>query len=209
MPDTRRVFLIDDDMAVRDAFSVFLQSAGVTVESFGSAEAFLDLLDPWKPGVLVLDQRMGGMSGLELQAELNARGINFPIIFITGHGDVQMSVSAMKAGAMDFLEKPFSNSELLEAVDAALARQRKNRREHMQRAEVRERFERLTPREKEVMQHIVHGISNKRLAELLSVSNRTIEVHRSRVMHKMQAESLPELVRMATLCGINGAQEEP
>ena len=202
MNNERSIFLVDDDIAVRDALGVFLQSAGFSVEAFSSAEDFLEFSDPGKQGVLVLDQRMEGMSGLDLQAELGARGIRYPIIFITGHGDVQMSVMAMKAGAFDFLEKPFSNSELLESVEEAFSRQRQLLREQARRAEVRQKYDKLTPREKDVMEHIVRGISNRSLAELLCVSNRTIEVHRSRVMHKMQAESLPELVRMAALCGI-------
>jgi FixJ family two-component response regulator len=152
--------------------------------------------------VLVLDQRMSGMTGLELQQVLAERGMDLPIIFITGHGNVPLSVMAMKAGAMDFIEKPFSNEVLLANVRDAFHRLEAQQEEHRRKSRALQRHQSLTPREKEILAFIVQGISNKQLAEKLQVSNRTIEVHRSRIMRKMQADSLPDLVRMATLCNI-------
>ena len=196
------VFLVDDDFAVRHALRTLLERSSFLVRDFAAAEELLEDIDPAARGVLVLDQRMDGMSGLELQTELRGRDVTLPIIFITGHGDVPMSVKAMKEGAFDFLEKPFSNEQLLESIRGALLREARDHREHAHKAAIRARYEGLTPREQEVMRYIVQGMSNKRLAKQLGVSNRTIEVHRSRVMMKMGSESLPELVRMAALCGI-------
>lgn len=194
------VFLVDDDEAVRDALSLFLESTGFTVRAFDSAEAFLGEIDNMSDGVLVLDQRMTGMSGLELQSALNARGSRLPIIFITGHGDVSMSVRAMKNGAVDFLEKPFRNSDLLESIEHVLVRNSAATEECLQQALIREKCDNLTPREKEVMGHIVRGLSNRNIAQHLGVSIRTIEAHRGQVMQKMGARSLPDLVRMADFC---------
>ena len=151
-------------------------------------------------GVLVLDQRMTGMSGLELQSELKVRGMEMPTIFITGHGDVPMSVRAMKEGATDFLEKPFRNSDLLTSIEQVLAQDAAKMEDYRYHAEVREKYDSLTPREKEVMEHIVQGLPNKSVAQLLGVSMRTVEAHRGRVMEKMDAPSLPDLVRMAAFC---------
>lgn len=203
MRQKRTVFLVDDDPAVRHALGTFLESTNFNVRAFASAEALLDEIDETAQGVLVLDQRMGGMSGLELQEELKAQQIDLPIIFITGHGDVQMSVTAMKAGARDFIEKPFSNEDLLASIRETLRQYEASTRERSRRAAALKKYEKLTPREQEVMAYIVQGVSNKNLAERLSVSNRTIEVHRSRVMTKMDAESLPDLVRIAAMCGID------
>lgn len=194
------IFLVDDDEAVRDALSLYLEATGFTVRAFDSAEAFLDEIDIMGFGVLVLDERMTGMSGLELQSELNARDVRIPIIFITGHGDVSMSVRAMKAGAMDFLEKPFGNSQLLESIENVLSRNATTMEDCQHQAVIREKCDSLTPREKEVMEHIVRGLSNKNIARHLGVSMRTIEAHRGRVMQKMGARSLPDLVRMADCC---------
>ena len=195
MPVSRHVFLVDDDAAVCHALSVFLEASGYRVSTFSSAESFLEGVEKNLEGVMLLDQRMTGMSGLELQGELDKRGIDLPIIFITGHGDVRMSVKAVKAGAIDFLEKPFSNEDLLVSIREAFLNADTSQKTGNRVAELRERQATLTIREKEVLQHVVAGQSNRHLADLLGVSDRTIEVHRSRVMKKMGAESLPDLVR--------------
>jgi len=186
---------VDDDAAVCHALSVFLDASGYNVRTFSSAESFLNEVAGVAEGVMLLDQRMTGMSGLELQTELAKRGIDLPIIFISGHGDVRMSVKAVKAGAIDFLEKPFSNEDLLVSIREAFlyADDSKKRRELV--AGLKVRHASLTAREEEVLQHVVAGMSNRNLAELLGVSDRTVEVHRSRVMKKMGAASLPDLVR--------------
>ena len=194
------IFLVDDDAAVRDALCLYLEATGFAVRTFDSAETFLGEIDEMGRGVLVLDQRMTGMSGLELQSELKVRGVEMPTIFITGHGDVPMSVSAMKEGATDFLEKPFRNSDLLASIEQVLAQDVVKMEDYLYQAGVREKYDSLTPREKEVMVHIVRGLPNKSVAQLLGVSMRTIEAHRGRVMEKMDARSLPDLVRMADSC---------
>ncbi len=194
------IFLVDDDAAVRDALCLYLEGTGFVVRTFDSAEAFLGEVDAIGGGVLVLDQRMTGMSGLELQSELKVRGVEMPTIFITGHGDVPMSVRAMKEGATDFLEKPFRNSDLLTSIEQVLAQDAAKMEDYRYHAEIREKYDSLTPREKEVMEHIVQGLPNKSVAQLLGVSMRTVEAHRGRVMEKMCAPSLPDLVRMAAFC---------
>ena len=194
------IFLVDDDAAVRDALCLYLEATGFAVRTFDSAETFLGEIDEMGRGVLVLDQRMTGMSGLELQSELKVRGMEMPTIFITGHGDVPMSVRAMKEGATDFLEKPFRNSDLLASIEQVLAQDVVKMEDYLYQARVREKYDSLTPREKEVMEHIVRGLPNKSVAQLLGVSMRTIEAHRGRVMEKMDARSLPDLVRMADSC---------
>ena len=196
----RHVFLVDDDLAVCHALSVFLESCGYHVRTFPSAEAFLSGAAGVKDGVMLLDQRMTGMSGLELQQELSRRRIVLPIIFITGHGDVQMSVKAVKAGAIDFLEKPFSNEALLACIREAFLHSDSHKKQRDSVAEMRRRYASLTEREREVMVHVVAGLSNRHLAEQLGVSDRTVEVHRSRGMKKMGAQSLPDLVRKYALC---------
>jgi FixJ family two-component response regulator len=198
MPVSRSIFLVDDDAAVCHALSVFLETSGYSVRTFPSAESFLNA-EGMVDGVILLDQRMTGMTGLELQAELASRGIDLPIIFITGHGDVQMSVKAVKAGAIDFLEKPFSNEDLLASIREAFTHADDSKLHRDLIAELRNRHASLTDREREVLQHVVAGMSNRNLAQLLGVSDRTIEVHRSRVMKKMGAESLPDLVRKYAL----------
>ena len=194
------IFLVDDDAAVRDALCLYLEATGFAVRTFDSAETFLGEIDEMGRGVLVLDQRMTGMSGLELQSELKVRGVEMPTIFITGHGDVPMSVRAMKEGATDFLEKPFRNSDLLASIEQVLAQDAVKMENYLYQAGVREKYDSLTPREKEVMEHIVRGLPNKSVAQMLGVSMRTIEAHRGRVMEKMDARSLPDLVRMADSC---------
>jgi two-component system response regulator FixJ len=196
----KNIFLVDDDAAVCHALSVFLESSGYSVKSFPSAEAFLEEADGAVESVMLLDQRMTGMSGLELQAELARRGIALPVIFITGHGDVQMSVKAIKAGAIDFHEKPFNNEDLLASIREAFARADDSKKDRDLFAECRQCLSSLTPREREVMQHVVDGMSNRRVAELLGVSHRTIEVHRSKAMEKMRVESITDLVRKCAIC---------
>jgi two-component system response regulator FixJ len=198
---SKTIYLVDDDAAVRHALGTFLASEGYTVKDYDCAETFLQSKGITS-GILVLDQRMTGMTGLELQQELKKRKVDLPIIFITGHGNVALSVMAMKAGAMDFIEKPFSNEVLLSNVQQAFRRLESQQKELGRKTFIMERYKTLTPREQEILAFIVGGISNKDLAERLKISNRTIEVHRSRIMRKMSAENLPDLVRMAVLCGI-------
>jgi RNA polymerase sigma factor (sigma-70 family) len=202
MSNHRTVYLVDDDAAVRHALGTFLSSAGYSTMSFDSAEAFLESVDATASGILVLDQRMTGMTGIELQQVLAGHGIDLPVIFITGHGNVAISVMAMKAGATDFIEKPFSNEALLSSIQGAFRKLEAQQKEHDRKYAINRRYETLTPREKEILVYIVEGTSNKDLAERLQISNRTIEVHRSRIMHKMQADNLPDLVRMAVICDI-------
>ncbi len=200
MARKKQVYLVDDDAAVRHALGMFLEGAGFQVSEYASARDFLEACDSVQGGVLLLDQRMPGMSGMELQTRLAKLGVFLPIIFITGHGDIQMSVAAMKAGAVDFLEKPFDNSELLQSIREALRKAASNRKEWEQKSEAEQRCASLTSREREVMDYIVKGMSSRAIAEQLGVSNRTVEVHRARVMAKMAAGSLPDLVRMAAIC---------
>jgi len=192
----KNIFLVDDDAAACHALSVFLEASRYNVQTFPSAEAFLEESGDVPDGIMLLDHRMTGMSGLDLQAELAKRGISLPIIFLTGHGDVQTSVKAVKAGAIDFIEKPFNNEDLLASIREAFSRTGDSKKI----AEFRKCHASLTSREQEVMKHVVAGMSNKDIAELLRVSNRTIEVHRSKMMKKMEAESLPDLVRMYAMC---------
>lgn len=199
MPHNKTVFLVDDEPAIRHSLSVFLESKGFSVNGFASAEAFLESITHEDYGVLVLDQKMKGKSGLELQSELKLRYIDLPTIFITGHGDVRMSVTAIRRGALDFIEKPFSNIDLLEIINEAFLLVDSKESDTARSIAIKKRYVTLTPREQEVMKHIVKGTKNKTLAELLNVSKRTVEVHRSRVMTKMRADSLPDLVRMASL----------
>lgn len=200
MARNKRIYLVDDDDAVRHALGVFLESAGFQVSEYASAKDFLAVCDAGCDGVLLLDQRMPGMSGMELKARLDQLGVYIPVIFITGHGDIQTSVAAMKAGAMDFLEKPFDNSELLQSIHEAMQKAAGMRREWDHKSEVERRCASLTSREAEVMRYIVEGMSSRAIAEQLGLSNRTVEVHRARVMSKMGAGSLPDLVRMAAIC---------
>jgi len=200
----KQVYLVDDDAAVCHALSVFLTSSAYSVDTFSCAEDFLEAASDEMEGVMLLDQRMTGMTGLELQEKLGDCGVELPIIFITGHGDVRMSVKAIKAGAVNFLEKPFSNEELLKALSEAFAYADEDKKRHNEIAELKRCYASLTARESEVMQYVVAGMSNRGLADQLGVSDRTIEVHRARGMKKMEAESLPDLVRKYTLCKQGG-----
>jgi FixJ family two-component response regulator len=193
---TSTVFIVDDDDAVRKSLSLLLQSAGVTVESFASARDFLDRYDPYAAGCVVLDVRMPEMTGLELQEYLNVHGAVIPVIFITGHGDVPMAVEAMRHGAYDFLQKPFMEQDLLDRVRRAMDHDRANRNRLQQHDAIQERLVSLTPREREILELVTSGKANKVMAAQLGVSQRTVEIHRARVMEKMGASSLAQLVRM-------------
>ena len=195
------IFIVDDDAAVRDALKLLLRSVGQAVETFGSAQEFLDAYSEDRPGCLVLDIRMPGMSGLELQQRLNEKHSILPIIFITGHGDVPMAVEAMQAGAVDFIQKPFRDQDLIDRINQALEKDSSNRAALGERNDIRRRLETLTPREREVLDLVVHGKANKVIAGDLKLSQRTVEIHRARVMEKMQASSLAHLVRMVLEVG--------
>jgi FixJ family two-component response regulator len=191
------VFIVDDDASIRHAMQLLLRSVKLSAEIFASADQFLDQYDVSRPGCLVLDIRMPGLGGLELQERLLSMGSSMPIIFITGHADVPMAVEAMQKGAFDFIQKPFRDQELLDRISEALSVDRRQRSEQEGRAEVEARFLKLTNREREVMELVVTGKPNKIIAYELGTSQRTVEIHRSRVMDKMQARSLAELVRMS------------
>jgi len=190
------VFIVDDDDAVRDSLRLLFKSLGLPTLGFGSADDFLAAYDPDLPGCLVLDVRMPNMSGLELQRKLSLRGAMIPVIFISGHGDIPMAVEAMQYGAFDFLQKPFRAQELLDRVQRAIERDAENRAAVHAIETVRERLRALTPREREVLDLVVHGRANKAIAGELGVSQRTVEIHRAHVMEKMEARSLAQLVRM-------------
>jgi FixJ family two-component response regulator len=191
------VFVVDDDASVRDAVQRLIASVGLRVQTFGSTSEFLTSKRPEAPACLVLDVRLPDASGLELQRDLAAANVQIPIIFITGHADVPMTVRAMKAGAVEFLTKPFRGQELLDAVQEAIARDRVAWNDRAQMAELRSRYASLTAREKEVMQLVASGLLNKQIGAQLGTSELTIKTHRGRVMEKMRAESLADLVRMS------------
>ncbi len=193
------VFLVDDDDAVRDSVSLLMRSAGLRTRQFDSASAFLEGYDRDQPGCLLLDVRMPGMSGLELQKELNKRNHTLPIVFISAHGDIPMAVEAVRRGAVDFIQKPFDDLELLSKVKQALASSEQRFAEETERLEICRRTASLTAREREVMSQVVKGKANKVIASDLGVSQRTVEIHRARVMEKMQAASLAQLVRMVLI----------
>ena len=195
------VFVIDDDASMRDAISRLLNAVGVTVQPFASAREFLNRRLPDVPGCVVLDVRLPGLSGLDLQREMVERGIHIPVVFITGHGDIPMSVQAMKAGAVEFLTKPFRDQDLLDAVRSGIQLDRKEREERAELAELRDCVRQLTQREQEVMSLVVSGLLNKQIALQLGTSEKTIKIHRSQVMRKMRANSLADLVRMSQKLG--------
>jgi FixJ family two-component response regulator len=191
------VFVVDDDVSVRTSTERLLRSVGFKVQTFGSATEFVGSSRPDGPACLVLDVRMPGRSGLDLQGELTRSGVQIPIVFMTGHGDIPMSVRAMKAGAVEFLTKPYRKGALLAAIRAAIERDRASRRERLEAGALRQRYEQLTPREREVMALVVAGLLNKQIAGELATAERTIKFHRAHIMQKMGADSLAELVRMA------------
>jgi FixJ family two-component response regulator len=202
------VFVVDDDYRVREALSSLLASVGLRVVTFGSSAEFLESERPDSPSCLILDLELPDVNGLELQREL-AAGNSPPIVFITGHGDIASSVRAMKAGAVEFLPKPFGEQELLRAIDAAIVLDREARRTRSELAELQKHYDLLTPREREVLPFVVAGFANKQTAADLGTSEITIGVHRGQIMHKMGARSLAELVRMADKLGIARAAGRP
>jgi FixJ family two-component response regulator len=195
------VFIVDDDLSVRRSTERLVQATGLKVQTFTSAKEFLKNARFEGPACLVLDVRMPGLSGMDLQQELTQSGIQIPIIFITGHGDIPMSVRAMKAGAVEFLTKPFRSRGLLDAIRAALERDRSAHKERSETGELRQRYEQLTPREREVMVLVAAGLLNKQVAGELATTERTIKFHRAHIMQKMHAESLADLVRMTEKLG--------
>ena len=196
------VFVVDDDAAIRTSLHRLMTSVGFRVEVFASTRAFLDAPRPDAPACLVLDVRLPGLSGLDLQRQLAETDAELPIVFVTGHGDIPMSVRAMKAGAVEFLTKPFRPQALLDAVRSAVERDRAMRTERQERAELRRRYASLTPRERDVLERIVGGLLNKQIAGELGTSEATVKEQRGHVMAKMQAGSVPELVRFASRLGI-------
>jgi len=196
MSEAGTVFVVDDDPAVRDSMALLVRSIDLPVETYGSGSEFLDAYDDRMSGCLVLDVRMPGVSGIEVQERLAALGSTLPIVFITGHGDVSMAVRAVKAGAIDFIEKPFNDQELLDKIHEALALDRATRRQTDELHLIEARIASLTPREKQVMELVVEGVANKVIAHRLEISQRTVEIHRASVMRKMKVDSLAQLVRV-------------
>ena len=196
MTQAPMVFVVDDDPSVRSSLKFLMSSVGLQVESFDSADALLKRKLPDAPSCLVLDVRLRGLSGLDFQRELAARNCHMPIIFITGHGDIPMSVRAMKAGAVEFLTKPFRDQDLLDAVRIALEKDRERRERRKEVSDLKERFNSLTPREQKVISMVVSGMLNKQIADQLGTAENTVKVQRSRAMEKMHAQSVAELVKM-------------
>lgn len=190
------VFVVDDDEAMRSSLAWLIESIGLAVHTFPDADSFLSGYNPNAPGCLVLDVRMPGISGLELQEQLRGKGVSIPIIFISAHGDVAMAMRAVKNGALDFLEKPCNHDEMSAAIHEALRRDREQRAVLKSVGKARERLTALTPREQEILQLVVKGLSSRAIGERLGISSRTVEVHRARLMDKTGAESVPDLVRM-------------
>jgi FixJ family two-component response regulator len=204
---TPTVFVVDDDSAVLKSLTRLLRSAGLTVATFSSPRDFLDRHDPMLPGCLVLDVAMPGLNGFELQKEICAGGHERSIVFLTGHGDIPMSVQAMKGGAVDFLTKPVNDSDLLTAVRAAIEKDRVDRQNRAEVDEIEHRLQTLTPREREVLEHVISGQLNKQTAAELGTVEKTIKVHRARVMEKLKVKSVAELVRLAEKANIRAKQQ--
>jgi FixJ family two-component response regulator len=200
------VYVIDDDASVRGAIRNLLESVALAAETYGSPQEFLSAFRPDSPGCLILDIRLPEGSGLDFQTSLINRGVRIPIIFITGHGDVAMSVRAMKAGAVEFLTKPFRQQELLDAIYHAIQRDRADRERQAERVDIRNRYKSLTRREIEVMGLVVAGMSNKQIASKIGIQQATVKFHRGRVMAKMRADSVPDLVRMAERLELTGPE---
>lgn len=196
------IYIVDEDGALRDSLQWLLESVGLRARAFTDLDAFLVAHQPEQPGCLLLDIRMPGRGDLSAQQFLSERKIDLPVIVITGHGDVPTAVAAMKQGAMDFIEKPFNDQLLLDCVHNAIAEDRMRRRVRAWRQNLRRRFDTLTPREQDVLDQIAQGLSNREIAEVLNLSRKTVEVHRAKVMQKMQADTLSELIQMAMALGI-------
>jgi FixJ family two-component response regulator len=196
------IAIVDDDPSAREGLSSLIRSAGLQVESFASAQEFLARPGPEAPSCLVLDLQLPGLSGLDLQKRMAEVGLEIPIVFLTGHGNIPASVQAMKAGAVEFLTKPFDDEELLRAIHEAVERDRRTREQRADMRELRDRYESLTAREQEIMQLVVSGLLNKQIAAELNITEFTVKIHRGRVMRKMHADSLADLVRMAGTLGI-------
>ena len=203
MTETATVYIVDDDPAVRDSLKWLVESLHYKVITFDNAQLFLDNVDPGCISCLVLDVRLPGMSGLQLQQQLNQEGIEIPVIIITGHGDVPMAVRALQSGAMHFLEKPFREQELLDCIQEAINLSESGNLCRQNKLAINQKIDKLTPREKQIMYDIVEGYTNKAIAEKHVISSKTVEVHRTRVMHKMEADSLPDLVKMVLLVDQN------
>ena len=201
-PENPTVYVVDDDVSVREALKNLLQSVGLKVETFGSADKFLSDKLATAPNCLILDVRLPGLSGLDLQRRLAQTNHEIPIVFITGHGDIPMSVRAIKAGAVEFLTKPFRDQDLLDAVRLAVERDREARRRETEMADLRQRYASLTTREQEVLQYVVRGIINKQIAAEIGISEPTVKLHRGRMMDKMGAESLADLIIWAQKLGV-------
>jgi FixJ family two-component response regulator len=200
--DASAVFVVEDDLSIREGLTNLFRSVGLNVRTFRAANEFLAAHDPHAPGCLVLDVRLPGTSGLDLQRQLLNGDIELPIVFITGHGDIRMSVQAMKQGAVDFLTKPFRDQDLLDAVQQAIERDRVKRREQSELMELRARHKSLSVREREVMALVARGLLNKQIAAELGTAEPTVKLHRGKVMHKMKAESLADLIKMAQKLGM-------
>jgi FixJ family two-component response regulator len=203
------VFVVDDDQSVREGIQSLLTSAGFSVDTFPTAEMFLNHPRPDRPACVILDVRMPGLSGLDLQRELTKIGVSIPIIFVTGHGNVRMTAQAMKAGAVEFLTKPFREQELIDAVRESIGRDRMERRRRAELFEMRRLFESLTSRERDVMTRVAAGFLNKQVAAQLGISEITVKVHRAQVMKKMHAKSLADLVRIADRLGASQSKHRP
>ena len=203
MTQEQTIFVVDDDKRVRDSLRWLIESVSLPVETYGSAEEFLDAYAPHRHGCLILDIRMPKISGLQLQDILAARGIRLPIIMVTGHGDVPTAVRAVQKGAVDFLEKPFNDQVLLDRIHAGLEDDARRQQEEETQREILKRFHSLTAREREVLERVVGGMPNKRIAGELGISVKTVEVHRARAMEKMGAKSLAEITAQCILCGLH------
>ena len=203
------IAIVDDDPSAREGLETLIRSAGWSVETFVSAQEFLRRPGAEAPSCLILDLQLPGLSGLDLQKRMAEIGLEIPIVFLTGHGNIPTSVQAMKAGAVEFLTKPFDEHELLRAIHDAIERDRRTRQQHAEISELRERYESLTPREQQVMQEVVSGLLNKQIAGRLAITEFTVKIHRGHVMRKMRADSLADLVRMAESLGIGSPKRPP